>query len=185
MKTKYIVNKISYNGAQLRSNFAFTEFDIIGDSIVAFCGPCDIPVEKMVDIEDAKNSKRIYSESMIHFIVEHHESDLEKAVLRQLLLATIVGEVLDEMRGTAFTMRIGSDIYDEDAKISVSIATITPLSSLIHFGVNILSDNTPVKTKGLKDYGIEPCEFAKLVMARYKNMQEDIHHARCKVRWRE
>jgi hypothetical protein len=185
MKTKYIEETIAYTGEQLRSNFAYTEFNIIGDSIIAFCGACDIPLEKMVDLEDVKDNSRIYSESMVHFIVEHHDSDLEKAVLRQLMLATIIYEVLNENQADLCIKRLGSDLYDHDAKLSISIATLTPLSSLIHFGVNISSDNTPVKTKGLKDYGIDPHDFAKSVMAKYKEMESEILIARCKVRWRE
>jgi hypothetical protein len=185
MKTKYIEETISYTGEQLCSNFAYTAFNIIGDSIIAFCGPCDIPIEKMVDLEDVKDNARIYSESMVHFIVEHHTSDLEKAVLRQLMLATIVFEVLNETRVDLCIRRIGSDLYDHDAKLSISIATLTPLSSMIHFGINISSDNTPVPTKGLKDYGIDPKDFALSVMTKYKEMESQIFLARCKVRWRE
>jgi hypothetical protein len=184
MKTKYIDEVMTYTGEQLRSNFAYTEFDIIGDSIIAFCGPCDIPIEKMVDLEDVKGNAKIYSESMVHFIVEHHNSDLEKGVLRQIVLATIICEVINESQPNACIKRLGSDLYDNEAKLSISVATQTPISSVIHFGVNITSDNTPVKTRGLKEYGIDPCDFAESVMAKYKEMESDMHLACCKVRWR-
>lgn len=185
MKKRYIEQSIAYTGEQLRSNFAYTEFDLIGDSIIAFCGPCDIPLDKMVDLEDVKGNARIYSESMVHFIVEHHDVDLEKAVLRQLMLATIICEVINEIRSDPGIKRNGSDLYDHDAKLSISIATITPLSSLVHFGVNISSENTPVKTKGLKDYGIDAHDFAEMVMTKYTEMESELLVARCKVRWRD
>lgn len=183
MKTRYIEEEMVYTGVQLHSNYAYSEFDLLGDSIIAFCGKCDIPAERMVDIEDVKNSTKIYSESMLHFIVEHYDTDLEKAVLWQLVLTTIVGEVLSEMSRSASIKRRGSDLYDDEAKLSISIATVTPLSSLIHFGINIVSDNTPVKTKGLKDYDIDPRRFAEQVIARYESEQTDIDKARCKVKW--
>lgn len=183
MKTRYIEQEMVYTGVQLHSNYAYSEFDLLGDSIIAFCGKCDIPVERMVDIEDVKESAKIYSESMLHFIVEHYDTDLEKAILWQFVLTTIVGEVLSEMSRSASITRRGSDLYDDEAKLSISIATVTPLSSLIHFGINIVSDNTPVKTKGLKDYDIDPRKFAEQVIARYKSEQTDIEKARCKVRW--
>jgi len=185
MKTKYIKQEIVYTGTQLHSNYAYTEFDLFGDSIIAFCGKCDIPTEQMADIEDVKADAKIYSASMLHFIIEHYDTDLEKAVLRQLVLTTIVGEVLHEMcRDTDITRR-GSDLYDGDAKLSISIATVTPLSSLIHFGINIVSDNTPVKTKGLKDFDIDPHKFAEQVMTKYKDEHANISKARCKVKWVE
>jgi hypothetical protein len=81
--------------------------------------------------------------------------------------------------------RRGSDLYDGDAKLSISIATVTPLSSLIHFGINIVSDNTPVKTKGLKNFDIDPHKFAEQVMTKYKEEYANIDKARCKVKWVE
>lgn len=185
MKTKFIEQILSYTGEQLRSNFAYTQFNIIGDSIISFCGPCDIPLDKMVDLEDVKDKAKIYSESMLHFIIEYHNGDLEKAILKQLMLATIVSEVMNGIKPELNIKRSGSDLYDQDAKVSISIATITPLSSLIHFGINISSSNTPVKTKGLHDYGLDPRDVAKSVMEKYRDMESGILIARSKVRWRE
>ena len=124
----------------------------------------------MVDLEDVKAKARIYSDSMLHFIVEHHNPDLENAILRQLLLTTIVNEVIIEAKPGRDIRRDGSDLYDDDAKLSISIATVTPLSSLIHFGINISSSNTPVKTRGLQDYGLDPRIVAESVMEKYKRM---------------
>ncbi|UCC13116.1 MAG: DUF366 family protein, partial [candidate division WOR-3 bacterium] len=38
MKSQYIEEPIIYTGEQLRSNFAYRTFGILGDSIVAFSG---------------------------------------------------------------------------------------------------------------------------------------------------
>jgi hypothetical protein len=183
MRYRLIKDEITYTGEQLRSNFAYTTLGIIGDSIIAFCGMCDVKLKEMVDIEDLKAGRAIYSESMLHFIVEHYDTDLEKTILRQLLLVTIVKDLLNDIRGTMAVRRVNSDLYEEDAKLSISVATVTPMSSLIHFGINITSINTPVKTKGLKDYSIDPYEFANLVMDRYTKEQDKINIARCKVKW--
>ena len=182
---KYHLAKESraYTGEQLHSNFAYKEFDVVGDSIVAFCGPCDIEIKEIVDIEDLKAGNQIYSESMLHFIVEHHETDLEKGVLRQLVLACIVKDALNDILRNVAVQRINADLYDGDAKLSISVATATPISSVIHFGINISSVNTPVKTKGLEDYGVDPFEFANIVMEKYARDTEGIYNARCKVRW--
>lgn len=185
MKHHLIKTEISYTGKQLRSNFAYTHFGLVGDSIIAFCGKCDVAQEKMVDLEDLKAGKQIYSESMLHFIIEHYDTDLEKAVLRQLLFTNIIKDLMNDIKSGAPIIRIGTDLYEGDAKLSISIATVTPISSLIHFGINITSINTPVKTKGLKDYNIGPYKFADSVMDIYKKEQDKIYTARCKVRWTE
>ena len=185
MKYHVAADELAYTGEQLRSSFAYTVFGILGDSIVAFCGPCDVKREKIVDIEDLKEGNRIYSESMLHFIIEHHDTDLEKAVLRQVMLASIVKDMLNHRLRELRVRRMHTDLYDGDAKLSVSVATVTPLSSLIHFGINITSTNTPIKTKGLADYGIDPPDFANLVAQEYVAEISKLHEARCKVRWVE
>jgi hypothetical protein len=183
MKHHLVKEIITYTGEQLCSNFAYRECGIAGDSIIAFCGPCDVKSDWMVDLEDLKAGHRIYSENMLHFIVEHHDTDLEKGVLRQLVLTSVVKDILNDTMGKTVVHRVNTDLYDDDAKVSISVATLTPVSSVIHFGINISSVNTPVKTKGLKDYGIDPFDFANKVMERYSQDIEEIYKARCKVRW--
>ena len=183
MKYHFEKGAIAYTGEQLRSNFAYESFGIIGDSVVAFCGSCDVKKEAMVDIEDLRAGNRIYSENMLHFIVEHHDTDLEKSVLRQILLANIIKDLLNLHIGTRAVKRIHSDLYEEDSKLSISVATATPVSTVIHFGLNISSRNTPVKTKGLADYDIEASDFANRVMREYTAECDNIDKARCKVKW--
>jgi hypothetical protein len=183
MKYHLVEKNITYTGEQLRSNFAYDQFGVIGDSIVAFCGPCDVQREWMVDIEDLKAGNSIYSESMLHFIVEYHDTDLEKNVLRQIILADIIKDALNENLGRAAIKRSHTDLYDGEAKLSVSVATLSPASSLIHFGINISSRNTPVETRGLDEYGIDPARFAESIMKSYVRDVEDTYRARCKVKW--
>lgn len=183
MKSRFIKDEIKYTGEQLRSHFAFETFGIAGDSIVAFVGPCDVKPEYMVDVDDLKAGNAIYSERMLHLIVEHHDMDLERNILRQLLLANIIKEKLNEILGRDVVDRSHTDLYDSDAKLSVSIATLSPISGLIHFGVNISSKNTPVKTLGLDDYGIDASKLAETVMKAYIEELDHADHARYKVKW--
>jgi hypothetical protein len=183
MKYRLIKEERPYTGEQLRSNFAYTTFGIVGDSIVAFCGSCDVKLKEMVDIEDLRAGKAIFSEYMLHFIVEHYDTDIEAAILRQLVLTCIVRDAINDIKGKVLVRRIHTDLFEDDAKLSISVATVSPLSSLIHFGINITSTNTPVKTKGLKDYDIEPYEFANLIMDRYTKEIEKVQTTRCKVKW--
>lgn len=69
-------------------------------------------------------------------------------------------------------------------KLSVSIATKSITSVLIHTGLNILSEGAPVKASGLKsELGIEDIKgFAVEVMKRYSEELKDIILASTKVR---
>jgi hypothetical protein len=181
MKTRFIKEEINYTGKELRSHFAFESFNIIGDSLVAFCGECEVSIPDMVDLADVRDDAPIYSEQMLHFIGEFFDGDLERTILRQRLMITIIKDELQSVTANRLT-RKGDDIYDVDSKISVSIATSTPVSTVLHIGINILSDNTPVKTRGLKDYGIEVEPFAEAVLKCFKAEMDGVREARCKVR---
>jgi uncharacterized protein len=73
--------------------------------------------------------------------------------------------------------------YDGSAgKLSVSIATASLTSTLIHSGFNIETEGTPVPTVGLAELGIDVPGFAQNLLANYKAEVEDIWLARSKVR---
>lgn len=181
VKVTFIRDRIKYTGRELRSHYAYRNFDILGNSLIAFCGGCDVRSDDLVDLADAKTKADIYSEEMLHFIGEFFGSDLEKTILRQRLLMAILRDEI-EIRAGIRLLRVGDDLYEGDRKITVSIATSSPVSTMIHAGVNILSEFTPVKTKGLSDYGIEPQTFAEAVLAKFKKEMEGVAEAACKVR---
>lgn len=178
---RWIPEPVLYDGTPLESLWAYRHLRIEGDAIVAFVGPCDIPPEKIVDLEDRLDGSRIYSPKMLHFIVEHFELELEQGVWRQRLLAAIVKDILAERTG-AHLLRQGDDLFDGNRKLSVSIATLTPVSTKVHFGINVETEGTPVPTKGLADYGVDPSDFAHAVMQAYVAECASIRAARCKVR---
>jgi hypothetical protein len=171
---------IKYDGTQLSSLWAFRTFRIQGDSIVAFCGECDVSLKHMVDQVDVLNQAAIYSEKMAHFIVEHFDLELEKTIFRQRLLICIIKEII-ESHGHYLTRR-GDDLYQDQQKLSVSIATLSRISTLIHVGVNISSANTPVPTIGLNDMQIDESVFIENVVKQYVAELNSIKLARCKVR---
>lgn len=174
--TKFIDEEITYTGDILHSHFAYEEFGILGDSIISFIGPAKVE-EYLVDIEDQKKKGIIYSEEMLHFIVEHFSLDLREAIFRQRHLITIIAELLGQN-----IERNGDDLFYKDKKLSVSIATLSPVSALIHVGLNISSENTPVPTVGLEELDVEPKEFAEAVMDSYREELEDINKALAKVK---
>lgn len=181
MRTHWSEEEILYDGTPLESLWAYRRLGVRGDSIVAFAGGCDIPPERIVDLEDRLADARIFSRSMLHFIEERFDLDLERAVWRQRLLAAIVRDALAARTGAPLR-RSGDDLYEGERKISISIATLTPVSTKIHFGINVRSDGTPVPAKGLADYRVEPRDFAREVLASYAAESASIREARCKVR---
>ncbi|MCW2278926.1 DUF366 family protein [Heliophilum fasciatum] len=173
---------MGYDGTQLASLWAYRTFQIMGDSIVAFRGPCKVGLRTMVDLEDVLKGDTIYSPEMLHFIVEHFDMDLEKTVLRQRLFMTIIKEDLEEVYSSSL-IRSGDDLYLIDKKLSVSIATRTPVSTMIHVGLNVQTEGTPVPTASLSQLGEKnPEAFARRVMEQYVAESTDIYLARCKVR---
>jgi hypothetical protein len=180
MISAFLPKKIKYTGRQLASLWAYKNFGLLGDSIVAFIGPCNIPFNLMADVEDVRGRQKIYSSLMLHFILEHFDCDLDKAVLRQRLLAVIVKETLE---GNHRLHRRGDDLYDGAAKLSISVATASPISTMIHFAINIETGRTPVKTAGLNDYKINPRQFALKIMQAYTEEMQGIRQARCKTNW--
>lgn len=182
MKTRFIEESIKYIGSQLQPHWIYKNFKIQGDAIVAFVGECEVKLTEMVDIEDVINNEPIYSKSMLSFITEQFNVDLIEGVFKQRLLICIIKELL-EKRGV-FVVRNGDDLMIEGKKLSVSIATKSTTSILIHTGLNIESEGAPVKASGLtSELGITDIEeFAKEVMNTYAEELKDIELASTKVR---
>lgn len=181
MQQHWLEREQAYDGTQLRSHFIAQQTGAFGDAICAFAGPADVPLNHMVDLADVAARAPIFSKKMLHFIVEHFHADLDLMIARQRLLTAIAAEELRQ-QGVAEVRRFGDDIFDGDRKVSVSIATSSPVSALIHFALNIESEGTPVPTRGLADYRIEPRGFAAAVMQRYCDELASMTGARCKVR---
>ncbi|HQH81237.1 MAG TPA: DUF366 family protein, partial [bacterium] len=105
------------------------------------------------------------------------------AVARQRLLVSIAADELRAMTKGYPIERVGDDIMDGEYKISVSIATLSPSSSLIHFAMNIISVGTPVKTRGLADYSVDPKKIGESILTKYANEIHTMQHAVEKVRF--
>lgn len=171
-----------YHGPELSSHFIYRRFGLRGDAMVAFAGPCQVTLNDMVDLEDVHAEAPIFSEYMLHFLIEHFQTPLETMILRQRLLTAQV-HILLQQQGQPQIHRSGDDLYDDKYKLSVSIATVSPVSGLIHFGLNISSRNTPVPTRGLDDYGIAWQGFAQQVLNVYAQEDASVRQALTKVRW--
>ena len=182
MKTLFVDNEIKYEGWQLAPHWIYKNFKIQGDAAVAFVGECDVKLTEMVDIEDVINNEPIYSKSMLSFITEQFNVGLVEGVFRQRLLICIIKEAL-EKRGIK-VVRDGDDLFVENKKLTVSIATKSLTSILIHTGINIDSTGAPVAACGLtNDLGITDIRmFAEEILCKYAEELDDIVLASTKVR---
>lgn len=181
IKTLLAEDSIKYDGTQLKPHWIYHRFGLLGDAIVAFTGEVSVSLNDMVDLADVKEKEYIYSPQMLNFLVEHFDPNLELAVYRQRMLMVAIKEELEQFDHEVY--RVGDDLYVNRGKLSVSIATSSVISTLIHVGLNIETEGTPVKTCGLQELGMDDISsFAESVMLRYKRELEQIYEARCKVR---
>jgi hypothetical protein len=191
LKGKYLKGKtIEYNGSQLSPLWAYTNLDVLGDSIISFRGPCNITEEFMVDMEDKRKHSTIASSDMLHFLVELFGVSLNETVLAQRLLVTVVTELLrDTAYEDAEIEREYDNIYaaaltqKDRAKLSVSVATVSPITGLIHLGLNITTEGTPIETAGLEELGVEDIDkfavdVARLFIDEMKNVSVDASKVR-------
>lgn len=187
MKTYWVPSEFRYDGTQLRSLYAYLEHGVLGDSIVSWIGPCDVAFDHMVDGEDLLARAEIRGSRMVHFITEKFDCSLFAAVALQRLMASICMAVVRELSPQAEIsnqlVRKGDDLFFNDQKLNISIATLSPTSALIHFAVNVSNAGTPVRTLCLEDLEIEPKEFAIELMQRVAAEVNEIIQATQKVRW--
>jgi hypothetical protein len=180
LKAHVAAEEITYTGEQLRSLWIYRTFGIDGDCIAWFVGPCDVAGDHLVDQVDATAGDFIKAARMLHFIVEHFDGDLDHAILRQRLLVCLAREKLaGDVQGLR---RVGDDLFVGERKLSVSIATVSPVSTLIHFGINIDPTGAPVAACGLPEFGLDPLRMAEKIAAAYVAEVKRMAKARCTVR---
>lgn len=183
MQGKFVFEKDTYTGDQLRPLFAYMKHGILGDSIVAWVGPCKVSDKFMKDGEDLRAGAKIEGDQMVHFIVELFDTDLFGAVALQRLLTSLAKDQLQTLtkaKPVEFA-REGDDIFVGEKKLSISIATRGVYSSLIHFAVNCVSTGAPVPVCSLSDFGIEPKIFAEAIIDAFVKEVVSIQEARKKV----
>lgn len=184
MNTKFIEKEIKYTGRELAPHWIYKNFNLLGDSIVAFIGECEVNLSEMVDIEDVINNEPIYSKKMLNIIVENFNINLSEGVCRQRLLIAIIKETIEKYFPDVKVKRDGDDLFISGKKLTVSIATKSQTSVLIHTGININPEGAPIQASGLetdlKMANVE--EFANNVIKSYSDEISSIISATCKVR---
>ncbi len=187
MQLRWLEQQFKYDGTQLRSLFGYLGYGLLGDSVVAWAGPCDIPPEHMVDGEDLNNDAKICGDLMVHMIIERFDCDLLFGVSMQRILASLAIDVLQELSPqselSSKLYREGDDIFCDYKKISISVATKSPVSTLVHFAVNCVNTGTPVDTMCLQDFQVDIQMFAKHLMQNFIHEMQSIKDATHKVKW--
>lgn len=182
MLTHWSDEPIAYDGSQLRAHWVLTRFGLCGDALVAFRGPCRVRDDEMADLADL-DGPGIAGDDMVHFVWESFAApDLFLAVHRQRLLSAQAREVLADLAPQHVVRRDGDDLFVGAGKLSISIATVTPVSALIHFAVNATAGGAPVATSDLQALSVAPAAFAQALLARVAAEQSSILTARAKVR---
>jgi len=160
--TKFIDGEIAYTGPELRPHFLLEKFKLQGSAVAAFIGPCEVKTEHLVDWEDRLANDFIRSKLMLHFLGEFFGPTLAEGVLYQRLFMAIAAQEIAHDSGLVVT-RSGDDLYwndgKTDRKLSVSIVTASPVSRLLHAGINLDATGAPVAAAGLFDLGIAPGLF--------------------------
>jgi hypothetical protein len=182
MTHRILNHELAYIGAQLRSGWVAEVTGLTGDAAAAFIGPCDVKPEHMVDRVDLEAGARIYSPRMLHLIIEHPGLDLDSITIRQRLLMAIAGEIINSHLGEMLVRRDGDDLYLRGRKLSVSVATVSPSSGLIHSGFNVRGEGAPVSAIGLHELGLDPRQFAEQLLSAYAKEIESVREASSRVK---
>jgi len=176
---RILEGEVAYTGAELRSGWVAARTGLSGDAAAGFVGPCHVPNENLVDLDDARAGTFIKAASMAHVIAEH-ACDLPVAVLRQRIMVALLGELL-RARGKRMR-RDGDDLYYDDRKLTVSIAAPAASTCLIHLGINVDPAGAPVPAVGLTEMRLDAREILQDLLARYQHELDSMAHAATKVR---
>ena len=183
---------MTYTGPELRPHFILEKFKVQGSAVTAFIGPCEVKTEHLVDWEDKLANDFIRSKLMLHFLGEFFGPSLAEGVLYQRLFMAIAGQEIARTTGKVI-VRSGDDLFWNDGKIdrklSVSIVTASPVSRLLHAGINLDATGAPVAAAGLFDLGIGTAqdlasvkEFASRILVTFAEEADGIEWACAKVR---
>ena len=173
---QFVEENMCYDGSQIRPLWALDKLNIKGSSIISWIGPMEIDPLKIIDVEDT--GIEIKSDKMIHFIVEHFDSqptNIKLCYHRQRILVMILKDLISKW-GVQST-RNGDDLFVDGGKLTVSIASISSTSMKIHLGVNITSEGTPkdVKTSGILEIeGINEKNIIELINNVLKSYADEI-----------
>ena len=188
--TKFLTGDIPYTGGELRPHWIADQVEQFGSALVAFRGPCTVETTELVDLEDVRQGAFIRAKEMLHFLGEFFGEDMLLSIARQRLFAATVADCLRKHVPNEDAMQIyrkGDDVffYDKDTdktrKLTVSIVTSSPVSTLFHFGVNIDESGAPVSAVGLNRWNVDVEALTQEILETWCEEWSAQERARCKV----
>lgn len=192
LTTKWIETVMPYTGPELRPHFLLERWGLRGSAIGAFIGPCEVKTEHLVDWEDRLANDFIRAKLMVHCLGEFFGISLSEGVLYQRLFMSIAGEEIAQATGKRIR-RDGDDLFfttaEGERKLSVSIVTASPVSQLLHVGMNLDPTGAPVQAGGLFQLGIGAAQdlvpvrdLMNRILSAFAREVEEIEWACAKVR---
>ena len=186
LSTLFSPEERAYTGPELSPHFILTQFHVKGSALVAFVGACSVKTEHLVDWEDRIAHDRIEAAKMMHFLGEFFGISLKEGVALQRLFMASLAESLAQRLGHRAVewglKREGDDIFLKDRKLSVSIVTASPVSVLLHAGINIDPAGAPVPAIGLNELEVDYRDWAKAALEAFAREWESMDWACAKVR---
>jgi uncharacterized protein len=182
LRTRFLAGLHKYDGAPLGGHWAYLRHGIQGDSLLAFEGPCQVQVQDLADLEDAKAGAFIFSPRMLHFVLELFGPSLEEAVARQWLMAATAADLINARLKKPLVERDGNDLWVGRRKLSVSIAAPTGASVKVHLGLNVDAKGAPVPAIGLQDLKVPARHLGLALLERFADDHARLRRARTKVR---
>lgn len=181
-RTKFLAGTHAYDGSPLSGHWAYRTHGIQGDSLLAFEGPCEVTVEALADLEDARRKAFIRSARMLHFVLELFGPDLEQAVARQWLMASTAADEINRRLKRPAVERDGNDLWVGKRKLSVSIAAPTGASVKVHLGLNVDPAGAPVPAVGLGELKLPARHLGLALLERFADDHQRMRKSRSKVR---
>lgn len=171
-----------YLGPELRPHFLLTEMKLQGSAVAAFVGPCEVKTDSMVDWEDRLAKDFIRAKSMLHFLGEFFGISLREGVQLQRIFMAIAGQEIAKATSRS-VIRDGDDLFVDGKKLSVSIVTASPVSQLLHAGINVDETGAPVQATGLQALGVKDIPaLAQAILQAFRAEVDSIEWACAKVR---
>lgn len=173
----------AYSGRELAPLRNYLHYGLLGNSVVSWRGPCRVEFSEMVDGEDVRAQSTIAGDHMLHFVMELFDVPLVAGVLLQRLFAEMIITELEKQGVDSQKLtRSGDDVFYEQKKLNISIATRSLNSVLVHVAVNIKNSGAPIPISALEDFKIDSVQFAQALMNQLKEEWEDVLAATYKVR---
>ena len=98
LSTQFLTKPLSYRGLELKPHWIYENTGIMGNTLIAFKGPCEVTLDHMVDLEDVKKKAPIYSPEMVHFLGEWFIDSLEQGILLGCNFQNVSGSIFISCR---------------------------------------------------------------------------------------